>query len=109
VDPKSEALDTEEAELFHSNAAKLLHVTPLARPDLSLAVAFLCTRVSCSTVQDKGKLKRVLEFVKDTIDDWFVLGADDLTMMKYWIDASYAVHEDFKSHTGGCLSLAVGL
>ena len=108
VDPSSESLSVEEAESFHTIVAKLLHVTPRARPDLSLVVAFLCTRVSCSTIQDKGKLKRALEFVNDTIDDWFILGADHLTMMKTWVDASYAVHPDMKSHTGGCISFGRG-
>ena len=25
-----------------------------------------------------------------------------------WIDAAYAVHDDMRSHTGGCMSLGIG-
>jgi hypothetical protein len=98
VDASSARLDVEKAKCFHSITAKLLHVAPRARPDLSLVVTFFCTRVARSTVQDKGNLKRALEFIKGTIDDWFIMGADDLTVMKSWVDVSYAVHEDMKSH-----------
>jgi hypothetical protein len=31
-------------------------------------------------------------------------GADDMCKMQTWVDASYAVHEDMKSHKGGIVS-----
>ena len=36
------------------------------------------------------------------------LQADSLTIANWWIDASYAVHPDFKSHSGGVFSLGHG-
>ena len=30
-------------------------------------------------------------------------------MMKTWVDAVYAVHHDFKSHTGGVMSFRTGV
>ena len=36
------------------------------------------------------------------------LEADDLHILKWWVDGSFAVHPDMKSHTGGCLSLGKG-
>jgi hypothetical protein len=33
---------------------------------------------------------------------------NEATVMKWWIDASYAVHTDMKSHTGGILSIGKG-
>jgi hypothetical protein len=36
------------------------------------------------------------------------LGADDLCIMRTWVDASYAVHGDMKSHTGGVVSFGRG-
>jgi hypothetical protein len=42
---------------------------------------------------------------RGTLDEFFTLGADDLGIMRTWVDASYAVHEVMKSHTtGGILS-----
>jgi hypothetical protein len=57
--------------------------------------------VSCSTKKDWAKLKRVLEYLHGTLDKFLMLGADGIGMMKTWVDASYAVHKDMKSHTGG--------
>jgi hypothetical protein len=53
-------------------------------------------------------LKRVLEYVFGTLDEFLILGADDITIMKTWVDASYTVHKDVKSHTGGAVSFGIG-
>jgi hypothetical protein len=37
------------------------------------------------------------------------LGADSLNKIRTWVDASYGVHDDLKSHTGGLISLAHGV
>ena len=52
VDDGSEQLDKRQGEIFHSIVAKLLYVTKRARTNAQLAIAFLCTRVLCSTDQD---------------------------------------------------------
>ena len=36
------------------------------------------------------------------------LEAENLQIAKWWVDASFAVHSDMKSHTGGVLSLGCG-
>ncbi len=108
VDETAELLSRKKSENFHSVVAKLLYVSKRSRLDIQLAVAFLCTRVSCSTEQDWQKLKRVLEYLRGTLDEYLTLGADDIGMMKTWVDASYAVHMDMKSHTGGVVSFGIG-
>jgi len=52
VDDGSDQLDKQQGENFHSIVAKLLYVSKRARTDTQLAIAFLCTRVLCSTDQD---------------------------------------------------------
>jgi len=76
--------------------------------DVLLPVAFLCTRVSKTTKQDQGKLKRLLEYIKGTLELEYTLGAHDLKKLRSWVDASYAVHPDMKSHTGGVFTLGKG-
>jgi hypothetical protein len=84
-------------------------VTKRARVDILLAIAFLCTRVANPDIQDWKKLKRVLQYLRGTLDMVMRLGADSLLEMKTWVDASYAVHPDMKSHTGGCISFGIGV
>jgi hypothetical protein len=108
VNEESPALKGEKRETFHSVVAKLLYVSQRGRMDVLLPVVFLCTRVSCSTEQDWAKLKRVLEFLNGSLDESLTIGADDIGKMKTWVDASYAVHRDMKSHTGGAVSFGRG-
>jgi hypothetical protein len=108
IDENSPVLTTEKRETFHRVVAKLLYVSKRGRLDIQLTTAFLCTRVSFSTDQDWEKLRRLLMYLRGTLDEFLTLGADDLTIMKTWVDASYGVHKDFKSHTGGAVSFGRG-
>ena len=108
VDETATPLSAEEAMKFHSVVAKLLYVSIRARMDLLLAVSFLSTRVSKSTVQDRAKLKRILEYIHGTMEQSYTLGADTLGKLRTWVNASYAVHPDMKSHTGGIISFGIG-
>jgi hypothetical protein len=46
------------------------------------------------------KLRRVIQYLRGTQDMSLMLEADDTRIMKWWVDASYAVHPDMRSHTG---------
>ena len=48
-------------------------------------------------------------FLKRTIDDKRRIGAKSLTEVLTWIDASFAVHDNLRSHMGGCISMGTGL
>ncbi len=109
IDKGSGLLSREKSEVFHSVTAKLLYVSHWGRLDIQLPIAFLCTRVARSTNQDWAKLKRVLGFINGSLDEFRVIGADDLTSLETWADALYAVHVDMKSHTGGAVSLGTGV
>ena len=108
IDERSPLLERSKANLFHSVVAKLLYISKCGRLDIQLAIVFLCTRVSCSTSEDWGKLKRVLQYLQRTLNEHLILGADSLTTLKTWVDAAYGVHHDMKSHTGGMMSLGRG-
>ena len=43
-----------------------------------------------------------------TLDLALILGAASLNAGASWVDASYAVHDNMKSHTGGAFSLGQG-
>ena len=105
----AEELIGEKSDTFHSIVAKLLYISKRARPDIEVAVAYLCTRVSKSTDDDWKKLKRVLGFLKGTIDDIRVIGVNSMKDLYTWVDASYAVHEDMRSQTGGVMSFGHGI
>ena len=105
----SPSLSNDQAAAFHSLSMKLFWASKRSRPDIEPALAFLATRCTCSTEADWAKLKRVMQFVKGTRDDVRVLAADGSGSLQTWIDVSYAVHADMKSHTGACISMGEGI
>jgi hypothetical protein len=57
---------------------------------------------------DWQKLIRLMKYLNGTRDDKLILSADKLNVVKWYVDTSFAVHPDFKSHTGGVLTLGHG-
>ena len=63
IDENSQKLSSVDGNFFHRIVAKLLFAAKQARPDIQLAVSFLCTRVKCPDVDDMQKLKRCIEYI----------------------------------------------
>jgi hypothetical protein len=101
-------LDDAQSDEYHRLTAKLLYLCKRARPDLQPTVAFLTTRVTQPDNDDWKKLTRAIRYLRDSRDLYLTLEADDGIDIKWWIDASFAVHPDMRSHTGGTLSLGKG-
>jgi hypothetical protein len=97
-----------DAQYFHTMTAKLLFLSKRARPDLQQAVAFLTTRVRKPDRDDYKKLSRVIKYLRGEPHLPLTLEADDTRVMKWWVDASFAVHPDMKSHTGATASMGKG-
>jgi len=110
VDPEPELLSEAKADTFHSLTAKLLWIGKRARPDSETAVSFLCTRVHAPTTEDWGKLHRAIKFLKRTTTDKRIMGADNILKLESsWVDASYAVHDNMRGHTGRAMSFGWGV
>jgi len=101
-------LDKVKKESFHTIVAKGLFLSKRARPDIQPTIAVLCTRVKAPNGSDWKKLDRLLRYLNGTRDKKLILSAENLHVLKWYVDASYAVHPDFKSHTGGVLTLGQG-
>ena len=109
VNESAEKLEERRKIAFHSITALLLYVSKRARPDIQTTVAFLCTRPSVADEDDWRKLKRLLQYLRTTIDLDLILGADSLQHFKTFIDVAYGVHADMKSHTGGGVTFGTGV
>jgi hypothetical protein len=79
------------------------------RQDVLPGIAFLATRVMYPTEQDWTKLKKILNFLKETQTEVLTVSADDTQTIKWYVDAAFAVHKDYKSHTGAVMTLGTGV
>jgi hypothetical protein len=108
VDEDSEKLSPTQATAFHNLVAKALYLVKRARPDASVAIAFLTTRVRAPDVDDWKKLEHLVEYFRATLDMPLILGGDNTGVLKWYVDASFAVHANMRGHTGGGLTMGRG-
>ena len=73
-----------------------------------VATAFLTTQVQSPDQDDWKKLGQVLIYLRDTRDLYLTLAASQMHVIQWWINASFAVHPDMKSHTGAVMSIGKG-
>ena len=101
-------LPPDKARQFHHAVAQILFVSTRVRRDVQTAVTFLTTRVKKPDEDDWGKLKRLLRYLRATRHMKLRLSIDNVSFIKWWVDASYNVHWDCKGHTGAMMSLGKG-
>ena len=104
VNENTPKLNTAGADEFHSMTARLLFAAKRARPDIQVAVAYLCTRVREPTVDDYIKLTRVIRYIRHTVHLQLIIGWDASGTLLWSIDASFAVYNDMRSHMGAMLT-----
>ena len=101
-------MDKGKAELYHNTVTKGLFLCKRPRPDIQPSVAMLSTQVKAPTESDWKKLTRMMEYLKATSKMTLKLRADNLQVVKWYVDASFAVHPDYRSHTGAVMTLGEG-
>ena len=101
-------LSMDVAYQFHRSVAQLLFLSKRARPDMQTAVAFLCTRLQSPDMDDLKKLGRVMRDLSENVFLPLCLVWDGTGHIYWSVDASFGVHPDMKSHTGGVMSLGTG-
>ena len=102
----SDKLPEKERMEFHGAVAKLLYLSMRVKPEMLVAVIYLCTRVNCATATDARKLTTALQYVFHSREEGIILDGAHIGRVTGMIDASFAKHEDGKSHTG--LAVMVG-
>ena len=99
IDDDSPRLSQKDADTFHRHVIRLLLASKRDRPNIQVCVVFLYTRVKSPMEQDYKKLQRVISYLKGTVHLPLVIGPDNSGTLTLNIDASFAVHPDYKSHT----------
>ena len=105
-DPK--LLSLPEREVFHHRVAQLLYLSKRARPDIQLPIVYLYTRIQEANTDDNAKLGLITRYLDGTIGLPLILTTDESGKIQWHVDASFAVHNDMKSHTGITMTMGQG-
>jgi hypothetical protein len=104
----SPLLSIGEKERFHSITASLLYLSKRVRPDILTAVSFLTRRVANPQRDDWKKLVRTVQYLRKTRVKGIILNPGEFISVLAYVDASYGVHWDMKSHTGVVIGIGQG-
>ncbi|CAA7036250.1 unnamed protein product [Microthlaspi erraticum] len=98
-----------EPTYFRSLAGKLQYLT-ITRPDIQFAVNFVCQRMHSPTVSDFNLLKRILRYIKGTINMGLHIKKDKKMVLHAYCDSDYAGCKDTRRSTSGfCTMLGSNL
>jgi hypothetical protein len=103
VNEDCEKLGQQKATEFHNLVAKTLHSTKRSRPDTSLAMSFLTTRVRSPNKDDWVKLTHLMQCLRSTKLLGLILSTNGSGVLKWWVEASFVVHPNMRGHSGGGL------
>lgn len=98
-----------EPTYFRSLAGKLQYLT-ITRPDIQYAVNFICQRMHAPTMTDFGLLKRILRYIKGTLELGLHIRKDQVLVLSSFSDSDWAGCRDSRrSTTGVCTFLGQNL
>ena len=73
-----------------------------------MAVAFLTAHTKHPDEDDWSNLMRVLKYLNGTRGLILTLCVDELSIVKWWLDASNVLHKGYKVQTGVMMSISKG-
>ena len=94
INPDCPKLDEKRARLFHTLKAINLLSRKRSRGDILMATAFHTTRVKAPDKDNLKKIGRTLQYMKDMPNAVLTLSANNIQVIKWWVDGSYACNED---------------
>ena len=104
INEDCEKLNTGKAIEFHNLITKMLYATKRAHPDTCTSIAFLMMCVHGPDLDDWKKLVHLMKYIRGTCKLPLILSANGSSILKWWVDASFAVHPNMWGHSGGSLS-----
>lgn len=92
---------------YLSLTMKLLYLAKRTRPDILFVMSYLATKGQNPELGDLKKLHRVLTYINGTKHLQLTLRPSESNLHMY-VDASYAIHQDCKGHSGAIISIGAG-
>ena len=103
-----EELNEVDIPEYHSCVMSLMFLAIRTRSDIVKEVTYLSTKVKNPAEQDVDKLRKILNYLKNTKEDCLSITKSE-DKINIYVDASYNVHSDAKSHSGCAIFLGSNL
>ena len=105
---ESELLSKEDNKSYRRLLARLYYPSFRIKPECIGYLGYLASRSNIATRSDYNKLKRILAYFRHTKQLGIVLRPGIDARINVYIDASFAIHSDGKSHTGVVVNYGSG-
>ncbi len=79
-----------------------------ARADIQPTSVGLCTHVKSPDESGWTKLTSMMKYLNGKKNKVLKLSANNLNVVKWYVDVTFTVHPDFKSHTGAVMTFGEG-
>ena len=108
MDVNGDPLGKVEAAIYYHLITKLLYLYKRACPDIQRPISFLTTIVRSPGQHDRKKLVKTLQYLE--FNNYLPLTFEDLSVqvVKWFVDAYFAVHSDRRIHSGGFVTFRKG-
>ena len=103
--PPAVRLDEKGITDYQSRVGSILYVARHTRTDILFSVAISTTKAQHPTSADLTAVNRIIAYLIGTKELALQLGSDEGVVLYATVDASYATHDDSKSHTGCTLPI----
>jgi len=92
------------AKQYASLVMSIYYASLRVRPDTLFTINYLSTRAKDATTQEYKFAMRLLKYFKKTLSVGLVLRPSGTTL-HFYVDASFGIHPNGRSHSGSCVSL----
>ena len=88
-------------ELYRQAVGAMLYIATTTRPDITAAIGILCRRVSNPRQRDWNAVKRVIRYLKQTVNLKLKISADNNCELVGYVDADWAGDISDRKSTSG--------
>ncbi|XP_055920903.1 uncharacterized protein LOC129952370 [Eupeodes corollae] len=93
----------DDNEIYRKAIGSLLYLSGNTRPDIAAAVSILSRKVSCPTQRDWNEVKRILRYLKGTLQLQLCVGCNKNSKLVGYADADWASDVKGRKSTSGYL------
>jgi hypothetical protein len=103
IDTNPILLSATDQHLYMQKVGAINYLAVNTRPDIAFAVGWVARKMKNPTEFDMNQVNRILSYIFQTKHLGLTFTGQGGVVLSVYVDASYAIHDDRKSHFGICM------